>query len=706
MSKTRFDRNKAARAQHWDASYAALTGGIDQASSPLNMKPGRLQRGLNVEENFGQQGYSFVLGYERFDGRSAPSQADYSLQRFHLGTVAIAAGNTVTNATTASGLVVSVTVDVGSFAGGDAEGVLLLTNVTGAWADGDPIKVGGVQRATAADITESGSAAYADNQTAMTTVREYLRALIAKPPGEGAILGGAVFNGVVYCVRNIVGSATATLWKSSASGWQSVKTGLHPSGAYKFEAANFSGASDDLSLYFVSGRTRLGKVTVDDVVTFAAPIWGSEATSTTAVTIGLGAKTLTIAESARDWVVGSALTVWDVADRANYMVGTVTAYNSGTGQLDMNITVIGGVGTLSNWEIGRTDYTDKPFLLTEHKNHMWLAYQQGQLQTSNLGDPMAATTTAALFGLGQDIHALISLKGKALGVFCESKVDVIDGSSATDWNKTTYSQTVGAIAETVQENSGNAMMLTRRGLTTLQSTDAFGDFESAIFSRDVQKTLEVYRNRVVGSRMARNNYQYRLYFDDGTNLRFTLLSGSPTPKPRDVSPSLSTYNHIPSCTFSGVMADGKDRMFFGTEDGWLMEEDAGSSFDGTAIYYAAMLAYDHFKSPAMDKQFHKLELELSCQDPLTINFRMLFDYDDGTFDFGGGTAVLAGEGGLYDSGTFDQIYFDRPGLSRQESGIDGQGRNMALLIWAESDFVRPATLQGVMTFFTKLSVRP
>ena len=705
MSKNKFDR-KRQRPEEWKSDYASLTGGLDQSSSALSIKPGRLTACLNMEEVFGRQGYSFIKGYERFDGRTRPSQAEYAVQPFDTGSVAIAAGDTVTNATTATALVVSVTLTSGSWAGGDAAGTLLLTTRTSSWADNDPIRVGGVQRALANGITAPGTVGDSDYETNLTAVRTYLRALILKPAGSGAIRGGAVFNGLVYCVRDVADGTSATLWKSSATGWQSVKTGLHPGSAYRFKVANFSGATDRLALYGVSGRTRLFEVRIDGTVTFAAPIWGSEGLSTDTETIATGALTLTITTGAsRSWVAGNDLTVWKQGDASKWMRGTVTSYNSGTNTLVLDITSTGGSGSHTNWEIGRSDYSDKPYRVLDHKDHLFLAYPSGQLQSSNLGDPLTYTSTAALFGLGQTLTELVSLKGEALGIFCTQKIDVLRGTSSLNWDKGTYSDNTGAINGTVQDNNGNALFLDTKGLTSLQATQSFGDFESSIFSRDVRTTLDSLRGREVGSRMARNNYQYRLYFDDGTNLRFTIMTGNAVVQPHDVSPTLSDYAHVPSAIFSGVMADGQERMFFGTSDGYVMEEDVGTSFDGAAIYYSGRLPFNHYKSPAADKQFHKLEIELICPDEITLNFRQLFDYEDGTFAFGSGDAVLSGEGGQFDVDAFDSFDFDRPTVSRSESNIDGQGRNMALLFWLESAFVRPATLQGLLTYYSLLGIR-
>jgi hypothetical protein len=66
--------------------------------------------------------------------------------------------------------------------------------------------------------------------------------------------------------------------------------------------------------------------------------------------IGLGAKSFT-ATLGKPWGAGQILSLSSAADTSNYMHGTVTSYNSGTGALVMNILDIGGSGTFGDWGI-------------------------------------------------------------------------------------------------------------------------------------------------------------------------------------------------------------------------------------------------------------------------------------------------------------------------------------------------------------------
>lgn len=73
-------------------------------------------------------------------------------------------------------------------------------------------------------------------------------------------------------------------------------------------------------------------------------------TSTTSVLIGTGAKSFT-ATVGKPWGAGQLLSLSSAANTANYMHGTVTSYNSGTGALVMNILDVGGSGTFGDWGI-------------------------------------------------------------------------------------------------------------------------------------------------------------------------------------------------------------------------------------------------------------------------------------------------------------------------------------------------------------------
>lgn len=97
-----------------------------------------------------------------------------------------------------------------------------------------------------------------------------------------------------------------------------------------------------------NAATQAGNAAASAATAVAAP--GTNATSTTSVAIGLGAKSLTI-QTGKDIVVGMSVKVASTASPTNWMHGDVTSYNSGTGALGVNVTTINGSGTLAAWTV-------------------------------------------------------------------------------------------------------------------------------------------------------------------------------------------------------------------------------------------------------------------------------------------------------------------------------------------------------------------
>lgn len=71
-------------------------------------------------------------------------------------------------------------------------------------------------------------------------------------------------------------------------------------------------------------------------------------TSTSSVAVGTGAKAFTV-EPGKAIVIGMTIKMAATAAPANYMVGDVTAYDSVTGALSLNVTVTNGSGTIAAW---------------------------------------------------------------------------------------------------------------------------------------------------------------------------------------------------------------------------------------------------------------------------------------------------------------------------------------------------------------------
>jgi len=90
--------------------------------------------------------------------------------------------------------------------------------------------------------------------------------------------------------------------------------------------------------------------TATAAITAEATATNYNATSATSVAIGTGSKSFT-ASTGKNFSIGQFVIVASTASPANYMQGQITAYNSSTGAMTVNVTSVGGTGTFAAWTI-------------------------------------------------------------------------------------------------------------------------------------------------------------------------------------------------------------------------------------------------------------------------------------------------------------------------------------------------------------------
>lgn len=77
----------------------------------------------------------------------------------------------------------------------------------------------------------------------------------------------------------------------------------------------------------------------------------TSATSTTSLLIGTGAKSLTLAQTGKGFAIGQTVVIASNAGATNQMIGIITAFNSGTGAMTVQVSSVSGAGTLADWTI-------------------------------------------------------------------------------------------------------------------------------------------------------------------------------------------------------------------------------------------------------------------------------------------------------------------------------------------------------------------
>jgi hypothetical protein len=231
-----------------DTQFFLLKGGVDQVSPALTLPPGICRDAINFECSV-LGGYSRIAGFERFDGRPSPSEQAYWTMEVTL-TGAVATGNTITGATSTATAVVAFVAPDG------ANAILVTTKLTGSFAAGETLKVGGVAVGVTNQAEQRSGAltAQLDAKYAKYAADIY-RADIQKVPGSGRVLGVWMYNDVKYAFRNTVDGSAAKMYKATSTGWTEVVTGvtLAPGGAYEFVNANFGGSAAMKKMYGCDG---------------------------------------------------------------------------------------------------------------------------------------------------------------------------------------------------------------------------------------------------------------------------------------------------------------------------------------------------------------------------------------------------------------------------------------------------------------------
>lgn len=669
-------------------AYTPLRVGLDLVQSPIAIKEGRALVLSNFEIVNGRNGFKRLDGYERFDGRPLASSAVYHRVPVSISTTPVAGDAFIIGAS--SGLVVSY-----------ANNVLYVTNVSGVIPSSGDVTINAATVGTVTGTPLKGAIDDTDYITKRNNAFNVVRNLTQTVPGSGGVLGVAIYGNKVVAVRNEADGKTAAIYESSAGGWVKKHGGLLPNGVWRFARHNFQGTARTMALYCVDGRNNLIQY-LNGVVTVASPIFGSEATSATSLTPATGSKVFTIAELDRSWAVGDRLIAYSKANAAIFMKGAVTAYDKVAKTVTVNVDAIGDATAATDWLICHEDYRDKPYMVTAHKEHLFLGYQNGQLQHSDLGEPLkyGVDGTAGLFGVGDELTGLVSLKGGVLGVFCRNRIYTLYGASTLDWRLDTFSPSSGCLIDTLGETVGDAIFFDDVGITTMQAVNAFGDFSSGVISRDIKTLID--RVSPSFALMVKVKSQYRVFTGGGSGIIATMLGA--VNGNMQVGYSQFNYAHSFTCGTSGEI-NGDEWLLAGTDDGYVMKLDSGYSFDGQNVLAICRLHYQHYKSFSQKKRFKKLTLELDSTEPVVIKSKQQFDGMSGDYETGIYQGITTPAiGGLLDTTNWNEFIWSQPAIGGVEAYIQGVGRDMSVLFVSDG-IEAPYNLQGFGVHYTMLGLK-
>lgn len=666
--------------------YIKLIGGLDEVTPPYERAPGLCRTAQNFEADI-NGGYVTAEGYERFDGRAAPSAATYTW----LPCTSItggAVGNTLTGAGGATGVIIAVT----------AAGFALTQRNATAYVASENLNVGAgtIAVATTAGAVGGASTALLDAQYTNLAADVY-RALISVPTGSGKILGGFYLNDVNYCFRNNAGATAAGLWKQSASGWTAVALGRELSFT---SGGTYVIAEGDT----ITGATSAATAVITRVVLQS----GTFAAGTAAGRLIFASQTGTF--QAEDLNVGANLNVASIAANSaaitllpNGRYETVTENFGGSVNTKR---VYGCDGVNRGWEFDGTVFvpiatgmtTDTPVHVFAHKKQLFFSFG-GSVQHAAPGTPYiwSALLGATELAMGDTVTGFAAQPGTsaggALAIFTRNRLSILYGSGVSDWQLVPYRDELGAWAWTVQD-VGYSMFLDDRGITDIQTSQEYGNFAHNAISNKILTTITAYKPYAIASSICRKKSQYRLFFTNNRALYITVVGK----KVVGIMPI--KFPDIVRCTWTAETSAGEEVMFFGGDDGYVYQLDKGTSFDGDDIEFVMELPYNFFKSPRIDKSYFDATIETAGTGYSAFNFGYSLGYAATDIPQPGTqTATVSYSSVLWDSFTWDAFFWDGQTLSPSVLEMDGTAENVSLAIRGSSDYYAPLKITAAIVHY-------
>jgi hypothetical protein len=684
-----------------------LGGGVDMVTAAIAVKSGRARQSVNYEPL--EQGYQRVDGFERFDGRPKPSKAAYWILDFDAGTDAISEGDIVTGAdSSATGeALIDQVIESGSLVGNDAAGYLVLVNVSStSFNNNEKLQVSAANKADA-DGAEKKNAADTDalSSTYLQDAIETTRADILVVPGSGNMRGVWVYGGNTYAFRNNAVPDAVDMYKATSAGWVLQDLGE----TFTFTSGGTTEiAEEDTVTGDASGETAVVKRVIVTSGTWA----GGDAAGRLIVYSVSGAFQ---AENLEVSSVNLASIAADAVPNTLAAGGRFELVNSNFGGHASTRRMYGcdGVSLAFEWDgavfvpiiTGMT--ADTPKHIFVHKKHLFLSFTGGSAQHSGIGKPYVWTilSGAAEIAIGEEITGFGHNGSAVLTIFGRNTIALLYGADAATWDLNTLTDEAGAI-EWTNQLIGTPVYMDDRGLRTLETTEAFGDFTLGTLSKAVAPVIKAKKKAVTrvtpkASVRVRAKDQYRLFWSDGFGLAMYLGRG--LNKPEIMEFDLGKVVHT-AC--SGEDSNGEEIMFIGSTDGYIYQLDAGTSFDGSSVTAYIRLPFNHVGSPTQHKRWHKLTLEMDADIDTVLNVLVDFGFGDPEGSLAGEeTFTVSGGGGYWNLDNWNEFQWSAQAEGVALLHIDGEGTNMSVSILSDKTYEAPHTLHGLTLHYSNLRLQ-
>ena len=326
---------------------------------------------------------------------------------------------------------------------------------------------------------------------------------------------------------------------------------------------------------------------------------------------------------------------------------------------------------------------DKPSHIAAHQYHLFVSYK-GSVLHSAPGNPLDwnVVNGAGELGVGDEVHQLRSVKGGALVILMRNRISLLYGTSSLDWKSEevqTQDEKVGGKAFSVLDVGQNTLYLDDRGLTSLQATNAFGNFNSATVSLPVRTMLQELLPYFRSAYAVKEKNQYCAAFREPNDSLTTILIAVPVGETLQFG--VLRYPFAMSCVTSSEDSGGVEVIYAGSSNGYVYKLESGTSFDGQDIFAFIGTSYMTTGSMTLRKRYKRALITVDAKDQ--VAFRVKPEFSFSSLDVASHRIddVLAdGGGGIWGVDNWAEFTWSSPVLMYGHFEVEGTAVSLSLAV--------------------------
>ena len=480
----------------------------------------------------------------------------------------------------------------------------------------------------------------------------------------------------------------------------------------------FSSASTELAVKIVSttGMTGSGTITVDSTTGFSSSgtlqindelFTYTGVTSTTFTGVTRATTSTTAANHALDDVVSES---WTERDTGRTSAGK---YSFERYNFDGNekIIVVDGTNapTIFNSSLSATDISESSVagstIVVAFKSHMFYAGKSSTPQTLVFSEPFDEDGFQSADGAGtikvDDNIVGLKVFRDSLFIFCENRIFKMTGSTVSDFAIQPVTRDIGCVnRDTIQEFAGDLLFLGPDGLRTVAATARIGDTALGAITQNVQSIFDanIKDSTVFDSVVIPDKTQYRIFFSkagQGENLTRGIVCVRRADKFE-----FSEIRGIKPAATDALVVDGDVRVIHGDFSGFVHRQEAGNTFDGTAILARYRSPDLSFGDTGVRKHMQRVILNFKPES--AIDADLFVRYDNEASDSARPAAYPLDSSQVaaqFGSATFStnssaaQFVFGGPSQPLVRQSVEGSGFSVALRI-KDGGETAPYSLKG------------